>query len=578
MKPDQCLTILKSGPRKGTPCNRTRKKNNSKSGYHDTNWYCGTHFRIYRQLTTVQSMLPPLSRRKLSDGSVEHILPIIYPNQAKAAGDIMNYFMQNIRAVTLNCEMQGGKTGAAKELCNLFGHHFKDDYKISVILTINDNELLNQARREFGQYVPPNYIFGAPDLQCREYLKLLKENNPGSKILIIIDESHYGTDKGGSLYRFFDQADIGLDGCNLPENVYLTTISATTNAEVALLGNENIYQYKRQVVLEPGDNYYGIKEMLDNNEISNAWELKTDNDWLRMAELCHKYCVVNKYFIIRCHDNNRIKKLRDIVTGSGKNWRFIAYDQHSVVKDINQIVGHAPGHPTIIGIARKLSASKQLQTQHIRLLFDYSVGHISTTVQGLPGRRCGYGKQGHNVLIYANKKHCEVYSMWAREGFLPKATPNDKHVTGGVTGRVTDSWEKNVPVTLDISSVRKDLKRISGHNMHLKLEQLFIHQHPQLMKDYSVQLSGNGILKIDPNSAQTTRTLWWDNIIRLNELGNKTIGYPRTIKNVNVNAGYQMFVNVDSDTAYVCCTKRINPRGDPKVGSNCGYQPRKLNL
>lgn len=568
---DICPSVLKSGKRAGQPCGRTHKRKTNKGGYHNGQYHCGTHYRIYRALTQAQPKLTPLERRDRPDGSVEHILPIIYPNQAVAAQEIMTYFKQGIRAISLNSEMQNGKSGTGKELCNLFGREF-ENYQISIIVTINDNEILNQTRREFSPYVHPSYIFGAPDLQCQEYLKLLTQTNPDCKILIIIDESHYGTDKGGTLYRFFDNADIGLDGCNLPPNIYLLTISATANAEIALLNNDTIFQYKRQVVLKPDIGYYGVTEMLQKNRIREGWELKNEEQWTNMEQLVTNYSDKNKYIIIRCHDKHRISKLRDIVM-TKPHCRFISYDQHSTIKDINLILSIVPDHPTIIGIARKLSASKQLKSTNLRLVFDYSTGNISTTVQGLVGRCCGYDKCDHDVIIYANVKHASVYSVWARSGFLPIATPNDKHVTNGVSGNITDTWEKNTPLPINVESIYRQLKSLSMHNLYMSLEELFSQQYPDLFEQYPCPLSGNGLLKITQHSAVSTKTLWWDNIMNASQRGKKILGYPRSIANVSVSAGYQMFVNVESKTCYVCFTKKTDPRGNPKVSPLSGYNP-----
>lgn len=562
-----CQTTLKSGLRKGQLCGNKAKYK------HMGNPLCGTHYRPYKKLSHGSRGLPIITRHTNSNRTVSHMInQVIYPNQAKASEEITTYFKNGIRAVILAAEMQSGKSGTVKDTIVRFMELFPDSVA-SIILTINDNDLFGQMQREFGSYVSYNYIFKATDLCSKTYLKTLLVNNQGKKILLIIDESHYGNSKGGSLDSFFSSSDIGLDGCNLPKDIHLLTISATSNAEVALLGHPAIHYRKKIVVLQNDIGYYGIANMLEDGSLKEGWKLEGDTNhtsWESLKSTITQFCTGGpKYKIIRVNDSNGIKILRETV--SDLNIKFISYDQHSVVRDINEIVGLEPAEHTVIALAQKLKASKQLDTRHVNMMFEYSNGNISTTVQGLPGRRSGYGKTEHNVTIFSNIKHCEMYNTWAKGGFKPSGTPNDHHVTHGVQGRESELWEKNVPVEVDLGnqvlqdSCRAILKQVIP---------LIKAQYPNIIQAYPKPLSGSGILIIKSTSKLSTKEDWWSRPISAMTTARKILGYPRTIKEVKSENGFFLFVNLVENRVLLTYTrKNKEPKAEPVVASTCVYKP-----
>lgn len=567
-----CATLKKCSKRAGQYCGKNAKHT------HRGMSLCGIHMRPYKKLQSGGIGPPRITRRVNSNKTVDHVLPPIYEKQAKASGEIMEHFKAGRRAVFLAAQMQSGKTGTSKDTIVRFQEEFGYENSVaSIVLTINDNDLVKQTQREFGSHIPHDYIFKATDLSSKLYIKTLIETYAGKKILIIIDESHYGSNHNGSLDKFFRSGDIGLDGCNLPKNVYLLTVSATGNAEVALTGNTNIYQYKRVVVLEPGDGYYGISNMLKDGSLRQGWKLQnhdpTHESWTRLHDIILDFCVgPPSYKIIRVNDLNGIKLLRNIVQYDD-NIRFISYDQHSTIKDINEIICREPEYHTVIALAQKIKASKQLLTNYINMMYEYTTGNISTTVQGLPGRRCGYGKNDHNVVIYTNIKHCEIYEKWAHNGFKPKGTPSDKHVTNGVTGRASDEWSKNVPVSLNVTGVTFST---NYRDLLKQLKPIIVQQYPEIYAEYSAPISGTGILLITKKSKESVKRLWWDNIVSAKETGNSILGYPRSITNVHSQKGFFLFVNNMTNKVMLTYTKKGIPQAKPDVQLSCAYKPRTI--
>lgn len=537
---------------------------------------CGTHMRPYRKLQNGTGGMSGLSRQVNVNGTVNHVInSTIFPNQAKASQEIMDHFKAGRHAVFLAAEMQVGKTGTCKDTIVRFNQEFADSVA-SIVLTINDNDLCKQMQREFGAYVAPNYIFKATDLSSKLYIKTLLAQHIDKKILIIIDESHYGCARDGALDKFFRNGEIGLDGCNLPDNVYLLTVSATGNAEVVLTGDTDINQYKRVVVLENGAGYYGIRNMLEDGSLRDGWKLEgrdiSHPSWIKLKDLIKKYCTgTPTYKMIRVNDSNGIKTLRAIIA-EDSHVRFVSYDQHSCVNDINAIVREAPAYHTVIALAQKIKASKQLDTTHINMMFEYTDGKVSTTVQGLPGRRSGYGKSGHNVVIYSNRKHCTIYNSWAINGFQPSGTPSDNYVVNGVCGRASEAWTKNIPLKLDVNGL--DLTSSNCGYLLGQLRPLISEQYPYIYAEYSNPLSGAGILLITRTSEASVKKQWWDNIVAAATAGRTVLGYPRTISSVTAIKGFCLFVNKMTNQVMLTYTKKGKPAASPVVKSTCAYLPQ----
>lgn len=571
-----CTALIKSTSRKGTLCGAKTAKL-----YKDTGqiyWLCGKHNKMFRVLSTPVQHMPKITVEVQTDGSSKHCLPVIYPNQAMAADAILAHFARGVRAVGLAAQMQSGKSGTCKDVIAKFNVQHDYNAMTVVILPINDNELLNQAHAEFGAYVMHGHIHGAMDLQCSQYLNQIRSGNPGKPLLIILDESHYGSEKGGSLEKYFSSADIGLDGCALPYNVFLLTVSATPNSETAMLTHKGVARRKQIVVLHPGLGYYGISKMFANGNIHEGWSLATDDGMNDLVALCVQYSTLKKYSVIRCNDSHRINELRQRV-GDNIDVRFIPYDyKNKDIKDINNILRNAPTKYTIIAIARRLSASKQMCTDHICLCFDYSDGEISTSMQGLIGRCCGYGKENHKVNIYVNVKYARIYKRWADEDFPPEGTPNDKYVTKGVSGMLSDEWEKNTPRVLDITTIAP--QTVAGGKGNYEaitgvIKELVLTQYPDL-SPYGQPLKGNGVMILDSGNKESTWKMWWHDLMLNIDKGTKCIGYPRTLKEVQGNIGYNVFINAVEHTAVMTYTQRQNPRGTPLVDTKCVYRPEIL--
>lgn len=567
-----CVAIIKSGKNRGKICG-------NKGGMQGTDkkWYCGKHNRKFRHMGkhNKTSCVNQLDITPAFDGGVNlRMIKHIYPNQKVAAEKIINVFKNGKHSCILAAQMQSGKTNTAKYAIKLFEKEF--DGVASIVLPLNDNSLLDQTRREFGHtFVAENYIIGASDARCINYIKDIIESyaHLDTKLLIIIDESHIGCATDSSICKLLNKAKISMNGTDVPDNVYLLTISATPNAETASLMFDKVAVNKGLVVLYPGEGYYGVHDMIRENKIHASWCLKGDG-YDKLLNLCQNYRDNDRYAIIRCHNDHGITKVAELLRGD--NIKVVRYDSKSksCITDINDYVTEKPQEFTVILIARRLTAGYQLNTENICMVYSYD-GEVDVTVQGLLGRCCGYGKQTHGVDIYANPKHVQLYSCWAKNGYAIDGTPNTKYVSNGVSNNLSDSWEKNVPIKASVPPHIRQLIEKHGFSrydhLHEPFKDWFLDTYAWA-KNYSSPIKNNGIMILNEKNAETSWYKYWHVNHDAWENKNKRIGFE--VSSVTKTSGYYIYVNLLKNELLICYSKKLTrPVAQPKVSKECAYYP-----
>lgn len=574
--------------RNGLPCrNKGKRKYVTDTG--KTVCLCGLHDKIYKIPKTPIAKHKPLIRVHNPDQSCDDFThrSHIYPNQMTAGKKIVTLFKNGKTKVLCAAPMQSGKTGTAKAAIGELEAFCESKNKILrtfLVLPLNDNELLEQARAEFSEYIPIDHIFGAPMLQHQRYLKVKMEQDrrmyPNSMFLIIIDESQIGVEKDSSLDKLFKKAGIKISE-KLPESVHMLTLSATPNAETALLTYKEVKDDKAIVVLEPGDSYYGVKDMLHKGKLRLGWSL--DEQGLeRLVETTEQFMDTNKYMLIRCNDKARIDSLRDMLKEKyGDRIKVTDYSSRSDVKDINTKLELQPTKPELILLAQRLKASKQVKTKNVSMCFEYGKSFCAS-LQGLLGRGCGNGKEEHGVVFYCNIEHAELYIKWWETNFNPFSTPNDNHfVINGVTSK-TLLWKKNIPQELILSEeVRSIIRDNMGHfsrcygSLNSYLKPLWEEQYPNLATKYSSPIKSNGVMVLSKDSSgDSSYQSWWVGPSKAGVNRTKMIGFDTSNLKRNTETGYFMYINADTMKCYVCYSHRTSKaEAEPIVKDKCAYKP-----
>lgn len=376
----------------------------------------------------------------------------IHENQYQAAHRVIQNYLEGNRYCMLIAQMQSGKTGTAKYVTHYLLHCMHDlivdPTEIYFICAMNDNDLRNQAIKEFIDLIPESRILFSKQLQ--DYTHSEKECKAS---LIIIDESHYGSCKNSQIDKF-------MKNC-VSTKPFVLSVSATPMAELATSESRG----KTVVRLEPGPGYYGIRDIFANANIYQAAELSKslepfcdiieeeyerqydDDDW--------KYCIV------RLPNQWYFKDLEEaLVEDRSMNIKFINHhsqpDEESDYgdsvnhQDFNKYISKAPEHMTIIWIYGSLRAGKQLNTEHVSLVHDTASSKPDTIAQALLGRIFGYGKEIHDVKCYTDLKAAKSMLNWVEmrfdRCFIPKGSRN---VLNGYTKRIVP-WKLHPPIMVDL--------------------------------------------------------------------------------------------------------------------------------
>ena len=292
----------------------------------------------------------------------------IHDNQYQAGQQVINNYLNGTTDyVILVAQMQSGKTGTGKYVVHYLKHcHHNlpfDPNKVYFICGMNDNDLKTQAIQEFKGLIPKENILFSKQLQ--------KKTLPYEASLIIVDESHYA----GAVNSLVDKF---LKLCtNKP---LMLSISATPMAEIASSYKSN----KAIVYLNPGRNYYGIKDIFRLNRIYQSVNLTTNLTGFvdLVSEEYDEQRDNPKYNLVRLPSQWYYKDIEEELAELDLDLFYINHhSQFSSVVDFNQYLEKRPKKMTLIWIYNSLRAGKQLNTENIGFVHDTSNSKSDTISQ-----------------------------------------------------------------------------------------------------------------------------------------------------------------------------------------------------
>jgi hypothetical protein len=382
----------------------------------------------------------------------------VFDNQIDTAKEIIyNFYTKgnNNRWCLLFAEMQSGKSGTFFSVPYIISRNkilvdklgidmFENEINVFLLTGMNEKELISQFESDIesftGMSIKKNVLHNS---EMKKFLsKDESEWNTSDRIvidrmrknsLILIDESHYGSDRNQILDKFLRKIiKINPNGDNkvLKDcNIYVVSISATPMAEFI---NANIPEFKKKIIpLKNSDGYYGIEEMFRLNKIRNSYDLK-DNSSVDL--FLDNILKIEKdgYILVRCTQKQQ-NKISERISMKGLEIKTINYDRYSRDRildnlGINDILYESINNKTIIFLKGLLRAGKRVDTKNVIMIHDTSVSNSDTTVQSLLGRCCGYNKN-KDILIYCDKLSATKYRDWVSSGFsLDKVPDKSKNV------------------------------------------------------------------------------------------------------------------------------------------------------
>jgi hypothetical protein len=370
----------------------------------------------------------------------------IYDNQFAIAKEIMIKFSNNqCKWIILQAQTQCGKTGVIRQLADYINNNeimtqlnIISTRNIFCIMGMNDNELKQQTINR----MPDNTIV-LHNSDIRSLLSRFHKGEPDAidliwkmknKSLITIDESHYAQNKNSQIHKLLQVLNVSPNGdMVLNNNIHILSVSATSMSESA-----NNSSYKQSVILTPGNRYYGIADIFDNNKIFQARNLNESVNINHLANIIvGKSINTNGYFIIRL-TGMRIKQLKirngisQILINKNIDTNIIDYCMSNIdLLNINDILNIVPEKPTIIYIKNRLRAGVSINTDNIMVLYDSYKSSCDVVSQSLLGRLCGYNRNGI-CEVYCNKINAHKYLLWVNNdfniNFIPTGSKNIKAI------------------------------------------------------------------------------------------------------------------------------------------------------
>lgn len=332
----------------------------------------------------------------------------VYQNQLDAA----ELLVQNITKhhhinLGLFAQMQSGKTGVYSTVLKLFANESLAKYKYVVFTPIALTEVVDQIEKDVSaiiQGIPNVDYYSNPDLNGEKSDKLF-EKYKNCNLFIIIDESHVATGNNTNISKFLKKLGIKENRLDLGrENTILLTVSATDFESI----HKNVTKIVR---LEPGEGYYGVREMIKAKKVFRSRPILNGNKLGDVfQEKLEYFYDIPKYLLVRYNGKKDIRKYIQ-KNEYGKYFKIKVIDQTSGLI-LKEEVKEKPTQPTILLLKQMGRVGIQLDTTHVGMVWDSPESNTDTAVQALVGRCCGYGKEKDGVLIGADIDQIQNYANY----------------------------------------------------------------------------------------------------------------------------------------------------------------------
>lgn len=373
-----------------------------------------------------------------SDNSSEKLDENFYqhkPNIVKAAASVLKKLRQCTEVVTV-AQMQSGKTDVMKRLVyvihnynakieNVLGLNI-DKNHIYLIICASSINLKNQLKLKLPEI--KNKIYHLNDINT--FLKNIFEYESlflgmVSNGLVIFDECHCDAEQKTLIDTFRNKLDFYAK--EFKTTYYKVGFSASPY--------EQIFANYTKVVMDPGENYYGLKDMFatinpSKNLIPIIFQAKSLENNKECSDLFTEIAICNYYYIFRLPG----KKLAEDIFISNVENHFKLYNSKldtyiydmNFTSNINDLLKNKPLKPTVIYLKDKLRMGEYLDTSYVYMVHDDPCNtYTHTTIQSLLGRCCGYNKKSHQTIIYCDYEKAWQHYKWISHNYDINYIPTD---------------------------------------------------------------------------------------------------------------------------------------------------------
>lgn len=366
--------------------------------------------------------------KSLKDNDYHHRKNIVDAG-AKILKKLMTY-----DEVLCCAEMQSGKSDVMKRLVYVI-NNFNDKLKkngiqidrnnIYLIICTSSVNLKTQLKTKISEI--KHRIYHLNDINT--FIKNINENESLLRImadssLIIFDECHCDVEQKKLIDVFRSILEkISKENKTIHHKVGFSSTPY----------EQTIAKFPK-VIMYPGNDYYGIKDMFKSWKKDGAipiiFQAKLLYDPNECEELFTEILVCDYYYIFRLPGKKELEDIfilnieREFKKRNSRIDTFI-YDM-SYQGDINDILNSKPTKPTIIYIKDKLRMGEHLNTKYVYLVHDDPNNtYAHTTAQSLLGRCCGYNKKSHKTIIYCDYAKAYQHYQWVIHDYNIKYIPED---------------------------------------------------------------------------------------------------------------------------------------------------------
>ena len=382
---------------------------------------------------------------------------LVYENQRKCALEVLDGIRKGFLFQLVLAQTQSGKTGmmvTVAEGCK------KD---VVVMSGLSNVDWKKQTIGRFSEKVP---VYHRNDLKNVKKLE---------HCVVLIDEVQYASGAGMTL-------DGLLEGCGCKDietlrqlNVHFVLVSATPNRiydDLCELSSE----WCRHLVMQPGDGYTGLQELLQSGRLREAKDL-----WVAGAVGDDENAGVKRFNEKMISKSlEAIEELKDVVTSykdpkyhivrtqyaaAGEEVRerfktvfldsvdFVVCDSTTGV-GVMEKVKVKPARQCVLFIKEQLRCAATLVKTHIGVLYDRVSKLDNVMVQGLAGRGTGYDVP-ECLVVFSDVKSIQRYLAVVEEGF---ESMQGLKCSGEVTmmhreGFVVDDGSDGSTVVSEVASV-----------------------------------------------------------------------------------------------------------------------------
>jgi hypothetical protein len=444
------------------------------------------------------------------------IIEVITPKIAK---EVSNQILFNIeqqrkerRSIAISVlhgEVQSGKTGATKGICNAYINEYNSTPLIT--LTYPHVHLWSQLESDYAGISITKKLYELVALIENEPIKfdnLIKTCN-----LIIIEEAEYGNGQDGMLKKLL----TALDSANNSKsnfNCHIVLIGATNYTIVYSELFDGISIKTTHIKLPVGPNYFGPREILEAGNIIDIGDPKngefaindgkfTKSFWKTFENSFKgftKGLAILKVKLRSEDDNTSISLCDNVIEYINKKYpEFETFDAYGVARNkenyimqqINEAQAIARTKKVVLVMVDGLGAGIRL-SQHLKSLdlirFGYDTSSVgSTAAQSLVGRFSGYyiDENGNSFdptfTLIVDESAIKVYQYhhdMIDNGELSISALSDYNkISTAITQTVkTRSWEpisfekigniKEFGLNVDNKPTNKDIAKVTGENVN----------------------------------------------------------------------------------------------------------------